>query len=228
MGAPRFYADKNKVAIYDSAVPDALTSPTSHIGDVFFHSSLDYLEIGYEDTFSLTLPARPNLLDWTEDSAKHNITNHGLGTIPFGILLVSGEQMSTLEPLQLTGSYERHVALGVSSTQVWIQESWYAKADMPAITRTFDIYLLRDAPDTTTTKALSFTSSRLLMGGGKFDTNRAYLRQKDSSPAFWMTKGRTIDTSGSGIRHKRPNGTQVSFQSYSGSFTGDASYGINV
>lgn len=228
MGTPRLYADKTKVAIYDSAVPAALTNPNAHINDVFFHSSLDYLEIAYEDSFSLTLPARPNLLDWTEDSAKHNITSHGLGVIPFGVLLVSGEQMSTLEPLQLTGQYERHVALGVSSTQVWIQESWYNKADMPAITRTYDIYLLRDAPDTTTPKALSFTSSRLLMGGGKFDTNRAYLRQKNSAPAFWMTAGRTIDTDGSGIRHKRPSGTQTSFQSYGGSFTGDTVYGINV
>lgn len=227
MGAPRFYADKNRVAIYDSDVPAALASPSANIDAVYFHSSLDYLEIGYEDTFSLTLPARSDT-DWTEASAKHNITSHGLGVIPFGVLLVSGEQMSTLEPLQLTGSYERHVALGVSSTQVWIQESWYAKAAMPAITRTYDIYLLRDAPDTTTTKALSFTSSRLLMGGGKFDTNRAYLRQKNSAPAFWMTAGRTIDTDYEGIRHKRPNGTQVSFQGYGGSFTGDTNYGINV
>lgn len=227
MGNPRLYADANKVAIYDSAVPAALTSPADNIRKVFFHSDLDYLEIGYESSFSITFPARTGS-DWTEDSTTHHTVSHGLGVIPYGVFLAGGEQLSTLEPVQLTGTYERHVALGLSSTQYWIQESWYQKASMPAITISFDVYLLRDAPSTTMAKRLSFTSERLLMGGGKFDTERAYLRETASAPAFWMTAGRTIDTDYSGIRHKRPNGTQVSFQGYGGSFTGDPVYGINV
>lgn len=229
---PRLYRDALRVCIYEEPhpgteyppndLPAAITNPLANLPLIYFHTSLGYLIIAYDQTRTINFPARsypPSTAKWTPFPA------HNLGFLPYGILLVGNTQIPTGEPIQGSSAAARHVALGVDAASVWIRECWNYQT-LPAISFTFRVILFRPAPTTVTTRMLDESPERIIYGHGKFDTNKDYLKSSPVNPDFYMTRGRTIDTTYAGYRGVRPNGAIQQFNAYTGSFLGSGFFGV--
>lgn len=222
----RIYQSPQFVAIIESAGDVAgdlvkLNAPLANLGDIYWHSGLDYWVIAYDQTLSLTLPAR----NYPPGNAKHYFPNHNLGFEPFGVLLIGNAQLPTGEPVQGSTSAARHAVLGVNSTQLWLFEAWNYSS-LPALTLSFRAILLKPAPTNTSPHLLEESPPRVIYGGGKFDTDNNYLKSSPAAPDFWMTRGRTIDTINGGYKGLRPNGDAQFFNTYAGNFQGEGFFGV--
>lgn len=228
---PRLYRDSHRACIIDeptvgkfyttSNLPAAITNPKANLKQVYFHSDLDYLIIAYDRSMKLTLPAR----NYPPGTAYHYFPSHNLGFLPFGVLVVGNSMIPTGEPIQGSSSAARHAALGVDTTRIWLRECWNYSS-LPAITMTFRAILFKPAPVGAVSHMAYEGPDFVAYGRGKFDTRNNYLKSSPSSPDFWMTRGRTIDTTYGGYRGVRPNGTRRQFNSYTGSFTGSGFFGV--
>ena len=225
--APRRYKDAHRVCIYEepnpgndysSGLPPAITDPINHLDQVYWHSDLNYREIFYNQVIMINFPARA----YPPGSQKWSLPAHNLGSLPRGVLLVGNTQIPTGEPIQGANQATRHVALGVDETNIWIREVWNYSS-LSAITFTFRAILVRPATLGASSHLADESPTRVVYGGGKFDTNKQYLRHAPApaTPDFYMTNmGRTIDTTNAGYRGVRPNGVVKEFNAYTGSFAG--------
>ena len=226
--ARRVHYKDGKLAIYDDTVPGAFTDPLNHLGSVYFHSDLSYLRIYYDETRTLNLPSRSS--SWGYED--HNIfPAHNLGFMPWAILLVGNSQYPTSHPVQIVGNEGsgRYISLTVTATTVAIRSTYHTTAghSVGATSLSCRAILLGPASGSDPGYAARFyPSGRLTLGEGKFDTGLNYLRRNDTTPDFWATSGRTIDTKTGGARFVKPNGETLNVQGYSGSFVGTQFFGI--
>lgn len=228
---PRLYKDPLRVCIYEEpnpgndysgGLPGAITNPLAHLTDLYWHSSLNYKTIFYNQVKTINFPPRSA----PPGTTKYALPNHNLGSLPYGVLVVGNTQIPTGEPIQGSSQATRHVALGVDNNAVWIRESWNYSS-LGAISITFRAILLRTPPLGVTPHLALEQRDRVVYGGGKFDTNSQYLRSNPSNPDFFMTRGRTIDTTAGGYRGVRPNGAIQQFNAYTGGFTGSGFFGVS-
>lgn len=229
--ARRLYEDQFRVCIYEEpnpgttyppgSLPAAITNPLNNLDKIYYHSSLGYLIIAYDQSMTINFPARspgPGTNKW-------DLPAHNLGFIPYGVLLVGNTQIPTGEPIQGSSSAARQVALGIDTNTVWIREFWNYR-NLAAISITFRAILFKPAPTTVTTRMVDESTSRIIYGKGSFDTNNDYIKSAPSSPDFWMTRGRTIDTTNGGYCGVRPNGEVRTINTYTGSFNGTGFFGV--
>lgn len=230
--APRLWKDRHRVAVYEEPQPGryyapgtvhrAVADPETYIAELYWHSNLTYFETVYDRTVTLTLPARgapPGTQKWP-------LPAHGLGFIPHGVLRIGDTQIPTGQPIQGTSAATRHVFLGIDASNVWIREAWNYNS-LPAITRTFRVILFRQALSNVSAHLLEESPERIVYGGGKFSTDRSYIKHATASPDFWMTRGRTIDTKLGGYKGVTPNGAATIIGAYTGSFAGSGFFGVD-
>jgi len=227
----RRYKDAHRVCIYDESnpaedysggLPDAITDPLNHLNQIYWHSDLGYVEIFYNQLLTINFPARA----YPPGTAKWALPNHNRGSLPYGVLLVGNTQIPTGEPIQGSSQATRHVSLGVDENATWIREIWNYSS-LTAVAVTFRAILIRPAPTSAVPHLCYEGPDRVAYGGGKFDTEKQYLRSNPSTPDFWMTIGRTIDTTAGGYRGVRPNGVSQTFGTYTGSFAGSGFFGVS-
>lgn len=231
--ARRIWHDSSgNFGIIDSDTPAALSAPTSYMDKVYFHADLDYCSILYEETQTVDLPARGAGLFAVSDYTP--FSSHGLGSLPFAVMLTGTKQLPAVAMIQNDGDDIRTIALTCTTTDFGIRETYSTKAGVSALSLSIKVIAYGIAASATHTKQFHFTPAdgRLRAGLGKFDTDNKYLRKVDTgTPDFYMTAGRTIDTiavSGGdcGIRQILPNGDTIDAASYSGSFAGDGFFGV--
>lgn len=227
----RIYEDQHRVCIYEeptegrayppNALPGAITNPLANLGQIYFHSDLQYVVTAYDESRTITLPART----YPPGNAKHDFPNHNLGFIPDGVLRIGNTQIPTGEPIQGTSSAARHVAVVIDNQRVSLLEAWNYSSLSP-ITLTFRVILFRPAQVAPAEKMYFESAARIVMGQGKFSTDNDYIKHAPASPDFFMTRGRTIDTQNARLRSVRPNGDVRNFNGYSGSFSGEGFFGV--
>lgn len=227
----RIYEDQYRVCIYEEptegaayppeGLPGAITSPLENLGQIYFHSDLPYQITAYDQSRTITLPARA----YPPGNAKHPFPNHNLGFIPDGVLRIGNTQIPTGEPIQGTSSAARHVAVVVDDQRVSLLEAWNYSSLSP-ITLTFRVILVRPAQLVPEEKMYFESAERIVMGRGAFSTDNDYLKHAPVAPDFFMAMGRTIDTRNARLRSVRPNGDVRNFNSYSGSFAGEGFFGV--
>lgn len=228
---PRRYKDGQRVCIYEEATPGAfygtddlpaaITNPTANLDKIYFHSSLPYLIKAYDRTVTINFPAR----NYPPGKAQWFFPDHNLGFMPYGVLLSGDTQIPTGEPIQGSTSAARHAALGFSNSRLWLRECWNYSS-LPAFTMTFRAILYRLAPTNSVPHLAYEGPDYIAYGGGRFDTRNNFIKHAAVSPDFWMTKGRTIDTTYAGYRGVRPNGQVREFNTYTGSFAGSGFFGV--
>jgi hypothetical protein len=221
--------------IIDSGYPGALTAPTSYFNAVYLHPDLSYMKIVDEQEATLTLPTRSKSADgvcWYYDHSP--FSGHGLGTIPYAVLLVNGVQIPAMGAIESDGVGDdwRFLTLWADSSGYAVRESWALKNSFPPKTVSLKLIAYDVAPANTHTKKFHFTPAdgRLRAAYGKFDTNNKYLRKVDvGTPDFYMTAQRTIDaySSGStvcGLIQDLPG--QTINAGYAGSFSTSGTFGV--
>lgn len=217
-----------RFGVIDSNVPAALVDPTANRGAVYFSAAHDYLQIAYDQTRTITFPARgagDSWADWTTFPA------HNLGVVPWAVLRVNTKQLPAGAIIQ-GGAHDdmRCLYLRATPTAFVVRERWVCDDGngTPAITLSLRIVAYKVAPSGSHTKKAHFTpDGRLRLGFGKFDTNQRYLREAPANLAdFWITSGRTIDTNFNTLRQVLPNGEVLNIGAYPGSFAGTGFWGV--
>lgn len=195
------------------AIDDApFTAPLSNLSRVEFHSDLDYLAIASIQTGTLSLPSRSGT---TAGTYRHNLFAHGLGYQPLVMgHLVNFEGYNTPllgttpirtpidRVLPATQADIRTVQLGADSTYVYLHEYMLlvsTSLTYPAVDLDWRIMVTTRNMDSSTGNdntvsspyALFINASRVIIGQGKFDTDRSHIK-KTTSGGFPVCIGPSI------------------------------------
>jgi len=216
------------------------TPTRADLGNLYFHSDLSYLicQASNVITTSVTFPQR----DYNSSSSKwggtsytvanfhddYTVATHNLGNIP-AIVVMDGAGLTSGRPIQTEGYSTRAISAFITNNEVKIHEESITFQDtLPAITKTFIVYLLEYKTSGSGTIAISATPNNFKAGFGKLDSDNRYIR-RDSSPDFYLTNQRTADVSNGAIRVCSPDGSIVyTAGGYNGSFTGTTGTGVSV
>lgn len=184
------------------AIDDApFTAPLSNLSRVEFHSDLDYLAIASIQTGTLSLPSRSGT---TAGTYRHNLFAHGLGYQPLVMgHLVNFEGYNTPllgttpirtpidRVLPATQADIRTVQLGADSTYVYLHEYMLlvsTSLTYPAVDIDWRVMVTTRNMDSSTGNdntvsspyALFINASRVIIGQGKFDTDRSHIKKATS------------------------------------------------
>jgi hypothetical protein len=129
------------VCIYTGS-NDVVSSPTSDLSRVLFHSSLEYPAILTTTTLSVTLPARTSN---TYQDATHTLFAHGRAGIPFVLGYISNMSNVALAgsvPVDMAGNgLGRWVDLGADTTNVILHEQSVVGNGLSMASRTLDLVI---------------------------------------------------------------------------------------
>lgn len=229
-------AETGKAAVYlvDPADPtddDPFTDPSAHRTRVLYHSDLDYLEIFYDETVTLSLAAY-NVGGGAV--INHVLPNHSLGAVPFCGMIYGGEQIDGAMTIQKTGSGWRTLELVPTTTTAKIVERRFGSTtnSTPAASIPITVRMLRIAPEIDALHSFLIDPENgvVQFGHGRFSTggNPKIKLTTSATPAYRIPKfGQSIDSVGAGLRICRPDGTNDDFWGYSGSFANPGSWGVS-
>lgn len=237
--AKKFYADgvTGRVAIFDPAVPAALTNPRANLGAVYFHSDLDYVGVVAVFDFVVTHPARGVGGASTEHSyaVPNHVTGaiqslvHNLGYVPHALVFIGNNMLPANSQIQNVGSSFRTVAVEVNSTQVRLFEtSWVYQHALPAIVQTYKVVLFTPKLVPSGNKTVHITPTTFVASRGKLNSAYNYLRRALTSPMFWFSKGKTADVANGSFKIVTANGGAIAKTHYNGSFAGEPGIGVEV
>ena len=242
------HADGNNgghVYIYNgtfSEVADYESPSRADLSNLYFHSDLAYLACPLARVYevSQTLPQinyNSNTSKFgntsytiTNNHSDYVLINHGLGYTPIILPTMDGYELPAGLPVQTAGTSTRGVSIYADSTSIYLHsEAVTLNQSLPAITKTFKIYILNHLTSGSGTTAISATPTSFTAGFGKLSSDNKYLRRDTSNPDFYVTKARTADVSGGGLKIVAPNGSSIyESASYNGSFTGTTGTGVSV
>lgn len=232
--------------IYNNgSAPSVYATPSvTQLGDLHFHSSLSY--IGNSQVIEVTVnhPYRGVVSTTRSDKFSFNTTttiylnlgssdyllgSHSLGAAPAAIGVYSGSQMPAGFAVQTNNESVRAVSLYVTSSQVRLYEQFVTFDNaLPAVTRTYKVYLFQNLFSPSGTVAISITPSTFNAGFNKLSTDYQYIKRDSASPDVYLTSQATADVSNGGLRLVPPGGTAVTTSSYNGAFTGSTGLGVKI
>jgi hypothetical protein len=151
------------VAITDGGVSDAthtdyLDKPVKNLGNIHFHSDLDYMSVAATFTATISFPKRDKQTQ-TDEGKKSSTTfnvpatgvqryelgTHGLGFIPFATAVRGGQQVTPTFPLQLSGASLRLINVEMDTSKIYVYESWVTYGtDLAAKSETFTVWVFRN------------------------------------------------------------------------------------
>lgn len=237
------HAASGKFGIIDSRLRDAsgeiepagksydegiLDNPMSHLHEVYLHADFDYWRISYDQSVTLSLPARGR----GNGEATHTpFPAHNFGIVPWAVMRIAGKQLPAGGIVQ-AGGFDgvRCLFFESDAAGFYVRERWMNddSNDTPAVTLTLRAIAYQIAASGGHPMPLHFQSStgRLRAAFGKFDTDNRYLRRDTVAPDFWMTAGTTLDSYQNTLRQVLPNGETIDINGYSGSFAGTGFWGV--
>jgi len=246
--AKTLHADGNNgghVYIYNgnaSEVDDYETPSRPDLSNLYFHSDLNYLACPlasvYEVSQSLpqiTYNSNTSKFGNTTYTIKnvHNdytLVTHNLGYTPIILPTMDGYELPAGVPIQTAGVSTRGVSVYADSTSIYLHtEAVTLSQSLPAVTKTFKIYILNHISSASGNIAISATPTTFTAGFGKLSSSNKYLRRDNTTPDFYVTKEKTADVSGGGLKIVAPNGVSVyESSSYTGSYSGTTGTGVSV
>lgn len=189
------------MAIYDEIDGDLpFTDPFNNMKRVYFHSILDYLEAFYiyqaDMTFPLTL--YPAALTRT-----YSLTDHGLGEVPFFMMMVNGKVLDPYGLIQYVGPKSaptaiRRIRLYANDSTAYINEyaNTFTTVNLTAITVNVSVVGFRKAPSSGNNRHLYMNTKTGELAIGDFSLGNAKrLRVVTANQLAYLSKpGRTVDS----------------------------------
>lgn len=138
---------------------DYLNKPKKNIGNVFFHSNFDYMQLEAKFTSTLTLPQRtavinyvdirkgPDLIQFYPSSGvqRHTLGYHGLGYVPFATSSRGAKQVTPTAPIQNSGASQRLINIEMDTNNVYVYEQWLTyQNNLGAVTDTYTVWAFRN------------------------------------------------------------------------------------
>lgn len=201
-----------------------LLNPTAYMQYVYFHSSLDFLEVASETNVSITHPSAngasssgdeavetSKLVKFKSSTSTVTLVTHNLGVIPDVLVSVGGNTLWPGMPVQASSNGRaRYAVVFVNTTQVRLYTWTSVNAlNLPAITLTYKVTVFRPPPAPSGNLLFNADgpTKRVVMGRGKFDSDRRYLQIVSGGSPQGLVLGRPGDLANGAVRLYRPNGT---------------------
>ncbi len=224
-------------AIYTGSDDLPMDDPLDYVGRLKFHSGLHNIAILSVHTGQITLPAVSANSSY---QSNYDIIAHGLGTTPYvegRVTKIGGTDVSipfagSIVVVQQSGgpfpaetpAFMRILNLGADDTNVIINEYSVAHLDVAysSVTIDWEVYVtdvtFPDGPPATPPEEgvmVDITEDRVILGEGRFDTERRYIRSDAPGVTHELVRGYTwrLATSGHLLSWKSSTG------SWSKSFT---------
>lgn len=242
------FADEFRCAIYEEAPgggaaidPNApmnrpLLDPLGWLGNVYFHSDLNYFGIAARNMNAvINHAAIPGLVRQAgsagESSAvvkfygqavttSHNLVTHNLGYAPRFFCIYDGKLIPHGAPIQQeAGNRRRFVTAYATSTEIRLFEVANSQAEaLPAATRTYQVIVFRDPAASPTTTPLHLAPGVADFGRGKFRGGEPHLRADGQGDVLWpIATSRTAAVRNGGLRAFYPAGGYIDFYDFDGS-----------
>lgn len=240
----------------DIADDEPLYDPYANLDRTLWHSSFQYFEVIYDQTATVTLPARPDPVNGPEpmvmlwvpqeypptfnyDTEQMNMRYADLSPFPgitlptsglsFVFLTTGGDwQPNLLEVDFIFNGFAptrrpRYVAPRISGSSLLLRDYWARNAPAWAA-RTITIRAIVVGPRVEVPSDALFdcdpVNGRVQIGKGKLDTlGRGFLREVVSG-GLALTADRTMDSTSTGYRTWKADGTSVDTYTYGGSYAG--------
>lgn len=221
-----------------------LNSPNLHLDKIRFHSDFDYYAIESGPTSvnvnhpslvggSFVISTNPNVVRYGQiNVTNHTLLSHGLPYVPAYMIISNGALVGAGSDIQNSSESVRTITPYATSSIIGLRDFQISgTSSLPAISRTYQIIVFRN-PIADMSHLFDYVKSndRLILGKGKFQSNRKFLRRTlvaDLSP-FDIALGRTVDIKNGGSRTVFPDGTTYTDFLYNGSFTGSPSIECTV
>lgn len=199
--------------------------PLSWLSHLYFHSSLDPMEVAVGPTnVSVShasipagsggggVPTFNNAQFYGEWTATHVLLNHGLGYVPDFLLLSGSNVIHPGFPIQFDSASGRSrcVTAYATNSQIILHEFGIKSSSaMPALAATYTLIVLRRPPPPDGNVLFEFepASGLVRMGLEKFRSDRRYLQVVPGGSPFGLPTGKTIDLRNGTFRSVAPNGT---------------------
>lgn len=203
-----------KCAVYDGT-DEVFSDPFSDITRVKFHSDFNYISVTDTVTGQVTLPA---VSAWTgfptapSSGQRYNtyqLFAHGLSEQPFVVGRILdfpsvGENLALSGSVPIQGNnygFARWLTLGADETHVLLHEQTITHVDsgIAAITLDYEVQVSDltvesfngDAPGG---EVLKITPNRMILGEGRFDSDKKYVKKATvSDEQMRLVGGKTID-----------------------------------
>lgn len=199
--------------------------PANWLPNIYFHSSLDNMEVHSDTTVTINhgsvaaltppglefVPSR--YFAYGSTATTWPLLTHDLGYPPHVAVVVDDNVVKPGYPVQVVSGTKRmrSISVYVTTTQVLLREWSIATSDgsIPAISKTYRILVFRDPPAPEGNKLLEIdaTAGTVKMARGRFDLSRNYLQVVPGGSPFGLSSGRSIDLKRGAVRFADPDGS---------------------
>jgi hypothetical protein len=205
-------------------------TPLAHLSRVLFHSDLQYLEVAYDRTVSVPLPALPAKSSVPAAPTVTVLPSHGLGFVPFcqpsvKIGSAAFENLMPNHPVQTVANSQRLLSIAIDSAKaslILYTEKAYDDV-VPALALQVRLVILKPATNVLADAfIIDAGAKRIMFGRGRLDnqgSQRIYLAKAGGS--FKIPKlGGSMDVGGGGLRIVSSNGTVRDYNLYASGYRG--------
>lgn len=225
-----------KAAIYDVApggvdpedpydlMHRPLIDPDNWLDYLYFHSDLDYMEVGYGPTVTTIshssiaavtasdgYTVNANQLVYDTTITTHTLAVHSFGYVPDFMVVVDGDVLYPGKPVQWYGDGRtRYVTAYATTTHLYLEERASKTPNtIPAVSKDYTIIIFNQPPAPIGSQLAHWNpaTSILSLAFGKFQSDRRYLQLGAGGSPFGFAQGRTIDLNNGAPRMVDPDGT---------------------
>lgn len=234
----RAFPDEGLVAIFDEATGggDILDinsqrnrpalNPAAWLDHVYFHSTLDNMEVFSDTTVVIAHSAiaaatssmdgsvsAQQLYDLAGAQTDWDVGTHSLGYEPLVLVAVGTNMLSPGYPVQVPASTNgsvRYITPYVTTSKVFLHEFQSRGATtLSATSISYRILVFKRIPTASGDQLANFNhlTGVLRLGLDRFDSSRRYLQVVPGGTPFGLVGGRTIDLKNGAYRIARSDGT---------------------
>lgn len=153
---------------------------------------------------------------------QHTLLTHNLGYTPLVHVVYDGVLVSPGTIVQSeTGGRSRMVSIFATSTVVGLHEAARSSgSDLPAVSRSYDVRVYREPTADPSKPLFGKTGSNVIIGRGKIDTSKRYLRKVAPGETPYTIPLGPIGDHANGRKRVVLGSTVITEDNYTGSFTG--------
>jgi hypothetical protein len=205
---------------FDASRNAPAKTPADWLPNIYFHSSLDYMETVFSDDVVVDHPlivvtpgsGFDGYVIWSGVTEDHVLYEHNLGYPPIALVAIGNNIIWPGMLILVDGgvNFWRYGTVYCNNTHVrlFVKTAVLSGNNAPATSATYKVLAFKEQ-SASGDKLINFDSSTgvTTMGLGRFNSAAGYLQVVPGGSPLGFAQGRTIDLNNGSIRAFRPDGT---------------------
>lgn len=157
------------------------------------------------------------------------LLTHNLGYVPLFMVAYDGHSLPNGMIVQTQSSRGRMVSAFATSSIIGLREvAWSSQNTLAAVTRSYEVMCFRNPQAVPGSPLMALSGTRLVIGGGKVDTSKQYLRRtRSGESSFDFDRAPTTAFANGGVRVVT-GGAVIDDELYDGSFAGPSYIPVGI